>query len=146
LRSRSLDGGSAVDGNDALVESYRLFYLPGADCGAHRVWREHKDDCIGLTDQVAEALFPFLATGDAVVVDEAFKAVKIERRSDLLSECYVVSAVGDEDAKLSLVGRVGPARLLHSDTNGLRQSEIRCLLRLLSHRTAPTRSDEHQFL
>jgi hypothetical protein len=49
-----------------------------------------------------------------MAVDEALKAASIERCIELVGEIQVVAAVGDEDAKLALVERVGAARLLRS--------------------------------
>ena len=46
-----------------------------------------------------------------MAVDETLKAASIERRIELVGELQVVAAVGDEDAKLTPVGRVGSARL-----------------------------------
>src|SRR5262249_12525496 len=89
-----------VNGKDALAQSCRLLHLPGANFGARRCWREHENHRISLADQVADPLLPFLATGDALTVDEALKAAGIERRNQLAGEAQIVAAVGDEDAKL----------------------------------------------
>ena len=105
---------SADNRKDALVKSCRLLHLPIADFGARRVRREHENHRVGLADQVAEASFPVLATGDAVAIDETLKAVSIERRIELVGEVQVVAAVGNEDAKLPFVGRGRPARLLRA--------------------------------
>ena len=42
-----------------------------------------------------------------MAVDDALKAASIERRIELVGEVQVVAAVGDKDAKLAPVGRVG---------------------------------------
>src|SRR5262245_8857714 len=113
---------SAVNGKNALAESRCLFHLPGADFGARRGRREHENHRVGLADQVAEALLPVLATGDAVAVEDARKAASIERRIELVGKVQVVAAIRDEDAKLAPVRRVGPARLLRSCITRLRRS------------------------
>src|SRR5215831_12175199 len=119
---------SAVNGKDALAESCRLLHLPCADFGARRGRREHENYCVSLADQVAEASLPVLATGDAVAVDEALKAVSIERRIKLVGEVQVIAAVGDEDAKLAPVGRVGSARLLRGYVIRFRRSRTGCVV------------------
>jgi hypothetical protein len=72
-----------------------------------------------------------------VVVDEALKAVRIERRIKLVGEMQVVAAVGDEDAELALVERVGSARLLRSYVTGFWRSRTGCVMRDVCHFTAP---------
>src|SRR5262252_10776562 len=93
-----------------LAAATRLLRLPGADFGARRGWCEHEHHRVGLADQVAKTSLPVLATGDAVAIDGAVKAASIERRVQLVGKLQVVAAVGDEDAKLDLVGRVRAAR------------------------------------
>ena len=142
-RARALQR-SADNGKDALVESCRLLHLPGADFGARRARREHENHRVGLADQVAEASFPVLATGDAVTVDDTLKAASIERRIELVGEVQVVATVGDKDAKLSFVGRGGPARLLLGDTSGFRRSWTGCVMRKVCHSTAPIHANYRQ--
>src|SRR5215831_6340995 len=48
-----------------------------------------------------------------------------------------IAAVGDEDAKLALVGRVGSARLLRSYITRFRRSRTGCAMRDVCHCTAP---------
>src|SRR5262245_64315331 len=48
-----------------------------------------------------------------------------------------IAAVGDEDAKLALVGRVGSARLLWSYITWFRRSRTGCVMRDVCHCTAP---------
>jgi hypothetical protein len=55
-----------------------------------------------------------------MAVDEALKAASIERGIELVGEVQVVTAVGDEDAKLAPIGRFGAARLLRSYITGFR--------------------------
>jgi hypothetical protein len=93
---------------------------------------------VGLANQVAEASFPVLTTGDAVTVDETLEVV--ERRIELVSEVQVVAAVGDEDAKLPFIGRCRPTRLL-GGTSGFRRSWTGCVMRNVCHSTAPMRAD-----
>src|SRR5262249_55252979 len=113
-------------------------YLPGADFGTCRGWREHEDHRVGLANQVAKASLPVLATGDAVAVDDTLKAANIrERRIELVGKLQVFAAVGDEDAKLAPVGRVGSARLLRSYVTGFRRSRTGCVLRDVCHCAAP---------
>src|SRR5262249_52906349 len=69
--------------------------------------------------------------------DEALKAVSFKRRIKLVGEVQVVAAVGDEDAKLAPVGRVGSARLLRSYITGFWRSRTGCVMRDVCHCTAP---------
>jgi len=92
---------------------------------------------VSPSHQVAEASLPVLATGDAVAVDEALKTASIERRIQLVGELQVVAAVGNEDAKLAPVGRVGSARLLQSYIIGFRRSRTGCVMRDVCHCSAP---------
>ncbi len=110
-RARALQR-SADNGKDALAEPCRLLHLRVADFRACRSRREHENYRVSLADQVAEASLPVLATRDAVAIDDTLKAASIERVIQLVGEVQVVAAVGDEDAKLAPVGRVGSARLL----------------------------------
>src|SRR5262249_8512470 len=109
------------NGNDALVELFRLLHLPCTDFGTRRAWREHENHRVGLADQVAKASFPVLANGDVVTVDETLETASIECFIELVGELQVVAAVGNKDAKFPFVGRGGLARLL-GDTSGLRRS------------------------
>src|SRR5262249_53995253 len=109
-------------GKDALAEPCSLLHLPIADFGACRSRREHENHGVGFPNQVPKASLPFLATRDAVAVDETLKAASIERHIQLVGKVQVVAAVGDEGAKLALVGRVGSARLLRSNIVGFRRS------------------------
>src|SRR5262249_17366539 len=111
--------------------------LPGADFGARRGRREHENHRVGLADQVAEASLPVLATGDAVAVDDALKAAKIEPRIELVGKVQVVAAGGDENAKLASVGRVGSARLLRSYITGFRRG-TGYVMRDVCHCAPPT--------
>src|SRR5262249_46688817 len=120
-RARALQR-SAVNGKDALAESCRLLHLPGADFGARRTRREHEDHRVCVSNQVAQALLPLFTAGDTFAVDEALKAVSLERRIELVGKVQVVAAVGDEDAKLAPVGPVGAARYLRSYITGFRRS------------------------
>jgi hypothetical protein len=128
---------SAVNGKDPLAESCRLLHLPGTNFGTHRGRREHENDGVSFPNQVAETSLPVLATGDAVAVEDALKAAKIEPRIELIGKVQVVAAVGDEDAKPALVGRVGSARLLRSYIAGFRRSWTGCVMRDVCHCTAP---------
>src|SRR5262249_12882746 len=92
---------------------------------------------VSLAYQLAEALLPFLTTGDALTVDEALKAISLKRRIKLVGEVQVVAAIGDEDAKLAPVGRVGAARLLRSYITGFRRSGTGCVTGDICHSTAP---------
>jgi hypothetical protein len=85
---------------------------------------------------VAEAAFPVFATGDAMTVDEALKAAKIEPCIELIGELQIVATVGNKDAKLAFVGRCGPARLV-GGTCGFRRRWTGCVMRKLRHSTAP---------
>src|SRR5262249_19259936 len=114
---------------DALAESCRLLHLPIADFRACRSRREHEHHRVRFSNQVPEALLPFLATRDAVAINDALKAVRIERRIQLVGKLQVIAAVRDEDAKLAPVGRVGSARLLRSYITGFRQSRTGCVMR-----------------
>jgi hypothetical protein len=42
-----------------------------------------------------------------VAIEDALKAASIERRVQLAGKLQVIAAVGNEDSKLVLVGRVG---------------------------------------
>src|SRR5215831_1842451 len=128
---------SAVNGKDALAESCGLLHLPGADFGARRTRREHENHRVGLANHVAEAPLPLLATGDAVAVDDALKAVGIERRIELVSKLQIIAAVGDEDVKLALVGLVGSARLPRGYITDFRRSRTGCVMRDVRHCSAP---------
>jgi hypothetical protein len=57
-----------------------------------------------------------------MAVDHTFKAATIKRSIELVGEVEVVAAIGDEDAKLTLIGRVGAARLRPSYITGIRRS------------------------
>src|SRR5262249_45552213 len=102
---------SAINRKNALVESCRLLHLPRADFRTCRGWREDENHRVDLPDQVAEASLPVLATGDALTVNDALKAACIERRIQLVGKLQIIAAVGDKDAKLALVGRVGVGSL-----------------------------------
>src|SRR6516225_9759180 len=129
---RSLD-----DGKDALAEPCRLVHLPLTDFGACRGRREHENHCVSISNQVAETSLPVFTTGDAFTVDEALKAANIERRIKLVGEAQIIAAVGDEDAKLASIGRVGSARLLRSYITGFRRSRTGCVMRDVCHCAAP---------
>jgi hypothetical protein len=90
-----------------------------------------------LANHVAEALLPLLATGDAVAVDDALKAVCIERRIELVSKLQIIAAVGDEDVKLAPVGRVGSDCLPRGYITGFRRNRAGCVMRDVCHYTAP---------
>jgi len=64
-------------------------------------------------------------------------AASIKRHIQLVSEVQVVAAVGDEDAKLAPVGRVGSARLLQSYIIGFRRSRTGRVMRDVCHCAAP---------
>jgi hypothetical protein len=72
-----------------------------------------------------------------VAVDDALKAASIERRIELVGKIQVVAAVGDEDAKLAFIGRVGSARLLRSYITGFRRSWTGFLMRDVCRCAAP---------
>src|SRR5262249_18375317 len=76
------------------------------------------------------------SAGDAVAINDALKAVSIERRVKLVGEMQVVAAVGDEDAKLAPVGRVGAARFLRSYITGFRRNRTG-VMRDVCHCAAP---------
>jgi hypothetical protein len=140
-RARALQR-SAVNGKDALAESCCLLHLPGADFRTRRGWREHKNHRVGISNQVAEASLPVLAAGDAVAVDEALKAASIERCIELVGKLQIVAAIGDEDAKLAPVGRVGSARLLRSYLlwsyiTGFQRSRTGCVMSNVFHCAPP---------
>src|SRR5262249_25521092 len=135
-RARALHR-AAVNGEDALAESRRLLHLPGTDFGARRGRRQHENYRVGLADQGAEASLPVLATGDAVAVDRALKAVKIECRIELVREVQVLAAVGDEDAKLAPIERIRPARLLWTYVTRFQRRRTGCVLRDVCHCAAP---------
>jgi len=59
-----------------------------------------------------------------VAVDEALKPTSFQRCIELVGEVQIVAAVGDEDAKLVRVGRVGSARLLRSYISWVRRSRV----------------------
>src|SRR5262249_34672805 len=128
---------SADHRKDTLVESCRLLHLPCADFGARRTRRDHEYNCVRIADQVAEASFPVLAAGNVVTVDEALEAASIKRRVELVREDQVVAAVGDEDAKLTPVGQVGPARLFQRDATRFRRSRAGCVMCNVCHCEAP---------
>src|SRR5262245_32556436 len=100
-------------------------------CAKHS--RENENDRVGLADQVAEASFPDLATGDAFAIDETFEAARIKRRCELIGEVEVFATVGDKDAKLAPVGRVGSARLLRSYITGFRRNRAGYVIRDVCH-------------
>lgn len=83
--------------------------------------REHKDDRIGLADEFGKTFFPFRAAGDAVAVDDGVKPAPIKRRFQLVGKVEVVAAIGDENAKLVLVGQVRAIRLRWSRRLRLRR-------------------------
>src|SRR5262249_30279499 len=120
-----------------LAESLRLLRLPGAEFGVCRGRREHENHRVGLADQVAEASLPVLATGDALAVDEALKAAKIECGIKLVCEIQVVAPVEEEKTKVALVGGVGSARLVRSYITGFRRSRTGCVMRDVCHCAAP---------
>src|SRR5262249_23299 len=64
-------------------------------------------------------------------------AASIKRPTQLVSEVQVGAAVGDEDAKLAPVGRVGSARLLQSYIIGFRRSRTGRVMRDVCHCAAP---------
>ena len=72
-----------------------------------------------------------------MAIDAGFKAVSIECGLELVGEVHVIAAVGDEDAKLAPVGRVGSARLLRSYITWFRRSRTGCVMRDVRHCTAP---------
>ena len=72
-----------------------------------------------------------------MAVDDAVKAASIEHRIQLVGEGQVFAAVGDEDAKLASVGRVGSARLLRSYVTGFRRSRTGCVMRDVCHCAPP---------
>src|SRR5262245_66695012 len=73
-----------------------------------------------------------------MAVDETLKAASIERGSELVGEFQVFATVGDEDAKLAPVGRVGSARLLRSYITGFRRSRTGCVMRDVYHCAPPS--------
>src|SRR5262249_47166656 len=56
----------------------------------------------------------------------------------LVGKLQVIAAVGDEDAKLAPVGRVGSARWLRSYITGFRRSRTGCVMRDLYHCAPPS--------
>src|SRR5262249_17364261 len=77
---------SAVNGKDALAKSSRLLHLPGAVFGARRGCREHENHRVGVSNQVAQALLPVVATAHAFAIDEALKAISIECGIELIGK------------------------------------------------------------
>src|SRR5262249_45627783 len=70
------------------------------------------------------------ATGDGLAVDETLKTACIKRRNELVSKLQIaVAAVGNENAKLAPIGRVGSARLLRSYITWFRRSPTGCVMR-----------------
>src|SRR5262249_21166157 len=73
-----------------------------------------------------------------MAVDEALKAASIECRIQLVGKLQIIAAVGDEDAKLAPVGRVGSARLLRrSYITRFQRSRTGCVMRDVCHCAAP---------
>src|SRR5262249_58614808 len=119
-----------------------LLHLPGADFGARRTRREHENHRVGLANHAAEAPLPLLATGDAVAVDDALKAVGIERRIKLVGKLQIIAAVGDKDAKLCPAARVSSDRLRRGCYTGRARKRCGSGTGIASPYTAPTPPSE----